>query len=246
MSTSKLKSDFALGRQTKLRLALARSGPRPGHTYTDTYTVCSIHSPRITLTLFSLLPCHPSSTRRPRRSPQRSRTTRTRRYSSRITSISSKLRLAPCARWHSKRSTPCAFLSPSPVNRYRGCLPSADEDLSCLFSKGAYQPGSSPTHAAGINVLLSSILNQHSWLILSESLAALRQCLRTLNELLYTTGVGSLPLLPPEATQPLTEEQLADQANKAISTLFSLHTRMQETAAVAASIMAAPEQAPRR
>ena len=56
-------------------------------------------------------------------------------------------------------------LSPYPVNRYRGCLPSADEDLSCLFSKGAYQPGSSPTHAAGINVLYSSILNQHSWVI---------------------------------------------------------------------------------
>ncbi|KAH9997699.1 hypothetical protein BJV74DRAFT_248186 [Russula compacta] len=73
----------------------------------------------------------------------------------------------------------------------------------------------------------------------------IEECLRTLDELLYTTGVGSLPLLPPEATEPFTEEQLADQANKAISTLFTLHTRMQETAAVAASIMAAPEQAPR-
>ncbi|KAI9512534.1 hypothetical protein F5148DRAFT_1146024 [Russula earlei] len=96
-----------------------------------------------------------------------------------------------------------------------------------LCSKGAYQPGSTPAHAADI-------------------LATLRQQLRTLDELLYTTGVGSLPLLPPEATEPFTEEQLADQANKAISTLFTLHTRMQETAAVAASIMAAPEQAPRR
>jgi len=118
--------------------------------------------------------------------------------------------------------------------------------MSCFVSKGAYQPGSSPTHAAGINLLLSSILNQRSWVIFPECLAALRQCLRTLNDLLYTTGVGSLPLLPPETTQPFTEEQLADQANKAISTLFALHTRMQETAAVAASIMAAPEQAPRR
>lgn len=79
----------------------------------------------------------------------------------------------------------------------------------------------------------------------SENLTALRECLKTLDELLYTTGVGSLPLLPPEATEPFTEEQLADQANKAISTLFTLHTRMQETAAVAASIMVAPEQAPR-
>jgi len=79
-----------------------------------------------------------------------------------------------------------------------------------------------------------------------DFLAALRQHLRTLDELLYTTGVGSLPLLSPEDTEPFTEEQLAEQANKAISTLFTLHTRMQETAAVAASIMAAPEHAPRR
>ncbi|KAN0124822.1 hypothetical protein V8E52_001374 [Russula decolorans] len=101
----------------------------------------------------------------------------------------------------------------------------AHEALNAI--KGAYQPGSSPAHAA-------------------ESLDALRQYLRTLNDVLYTTGVGSLPLLPPEATEPSTEEQLAEQANKAISTLFTLHTRMQETAAVAASIMAAPEQASRR
>ncbi|KAI0001668.1 hypothetical protein BJV77DRAFT_1063092 [Russula vinacea] len=76
----------------------------------------------------------------------------------------------------------------------------AHEALNAI--KGAYQPGSSPSHAA-------------------ESIAALRQCLRTLNDILYTTGVGSLPLLPPEATKPFTEEQLADQANKAISTLFT-------------------------
>jgi hypothetical protein len=82
--------------------------------------------------------------------------------------------------------------------------------------------------------------------VLADNLAALRQSIHTLNELLYTTGVGSLPLLAPEASEPPTEEQLADQAKKAIETLFTLHTRMQETASVAASIMAAPEQAPRR
>jgi len=98
-------------------------------------TVCSIHSPRITLTLFSLLPCRPSSTRRPRRFPQRSRTTRTRRYSSRITSISSKLRSAPCARWHTERSTPCTSSHPSPTNRYRGCFPLADEDCRVLLAR---------------------------------------------------------------------------------------------------------------
>ena len=82
--------------------------------------------------------------------------------------------------------------------------------------------------------------------ILADNLAALRQSIHTLNELLYTTGVGSLPLLAPEASEPPTEEQLADQAKKAIETLFTLHTRMQETASVAASIMSAPELAPRR
>ena len=82
--------------------------------------------------------------------------------------------------------------------------------------------------------------------MLSDNLAALRQSIHSLNELLYTTGVGSLPLLAPEANEPPTEEQLADQAKKAIETLFTLHTRMQETASVAANIMAAPEQASRR
>ena len=82
--------------------------------------------------------------------------------------------------------------------------------------------------------------------VLADNLAALRQSIHTLNELLYTTGVGSLPLLAPEANEPPTEEQLADQAKKAIKTLFTLHTRMQETASVAANIMSAPEQAPRR
>lgn len=101
----------------------------------------------------------------------------------------------------------------------------AHEALNAI--KGAYQPGSSPAHAA-------------------EILDALRQCLRTLNDILYTTGVGSLPLLPPEATEASTEEQLAEQATKANSTLFTLHRRMQDTAAVAANMMAAPEQAPRR
>ncbi|KAH9982848.1 hypothetical protein BGW80DRAFT_1161895 [Lactifluus volemus] len=101
----------------------------------------------------------------------------------------------------------------------------AQEALNAI--KGAYQPGSSPAHAA-------------------ENLVALRQSLQTLNELLHTTGVGSLPLLSPDATETPTEEQLAEQANKAIRTLFTLHTRMQETAAVAANIMAAPEQPPRR
>ena|SRR6266702_2272982 len=82
--------------------------------------------------------------------------------------------------------------------------------------------------------------------VLADNLAALRQSIHTLNDLLYTTGVGSLPLLAPEANEPPTEEQLADQAKKAIETLFALHTRMQETASVAANIMSAPEQAPRR
>jgi hypothetical protein len=101
----------------------------------------------------------------------------------------------------------------------------AHEALNAI--KGAYQLGSSPAHTA-------------------DNLAVLRQSIHALNELLYTTGVGSLPLLAPEANEPPTEEQLADQAKKAIETLFTLHTRMQETASVAASIMSAPEPAPRR
>jgi hypothetical protein len=117
-----------------------------------------------------------------------------------------------------------------------------------IISKGAYQPGSSPAHTAGASILFASpsIRTNVLLAVLLDNLAALRQSIHTLNELLYTTGVGSLPLLAPEANEPPTEEQLADQAKKAIETLFTLHTRMQETASVAASIMSAPEQAPRR
>jgi hypothetical protein len=118
--------------------------------------------------------------------------------------------------------------------------------MSCRLARVPTSPDRTPHMQLVLTYRSSLSLNRCPVITLPESLAALRQCLRTLNELLYTTGVGSLPILPLEATQPFTEEQLAEQANKAISTLFTLHTRMQETAAVAASIMGAPEQAPRR
>ena len=132
------------------------------------------------------------------------------------------------------------------------CPPTAQHHPSFseifIISKGAYQPGSSPAHTAGPSFLsfLPFIRTNTALVVLADNLAALRQSINTLNELLYTTGVGSLPLLAPEANEPPTEEQLADQAKKAIETLFTLHTRMQETASVAANIMSAPEQAPRR
>ncbi len=94
----------------------------------------SIHTPRITLTLFSPLPCPPSSTHRPPVSPQPSQTTQTRRYSSRITSILYKLRSAQCARWHTKRSVPCAFSRAltSPQLDIELFFPSADDDIVLL------------------------------------------------------------------------------------------------------------------
>ena len=117
-----------------------------------------------------------------------------------------------------------------------------------IISKGAYQPGSSPSHTAGPSVLSLLSFYPHQFSIGGTC----RQSCRVEAEhpyaqrTAYTTGVGSLPLLAPEANEPPTEEQLADQAKKAIEILFTLHTRMQETASVAANIMSAPEQAPRR
>ena len=72
----------------------------------------------ITLTLFSHLPCRLSL---PQRFPPHSQMTPTRPYSSSTTSISYKLRSAPCDPWHTKRSTPCAF------SLSLESLPSADE-----------------------------------------------------------------------------------------------------------------------
>ena len=73
-------------------------------------SICSSQTRRITLTLFSHPQCpRRSSIHNPPRFPPLSQTIPTHPYSSNITSTSYKLRSAPYAPWHTKRSTPCAF-----------------------------------------------------------------------------------------------------------------------------------------
>ena len=103
---------------------------------------------RITLTLFSHQPCPPlSPTHQPQRSLPHSQMTQIRPYSSRTTSISYKLKSTPCVRWHTKHSMPCAFSYSLWLEVVRSPLQLTEIHV---ISKGAYQPGSSPAHAAGI------------------------------------------------------------------------------------------------
>lgn len=99
------------------------------HFLSHSLTEC--RTPRtITLTLFPPLPCPLSSTRSPQRFPPHSQTTPTRLHSSRATSISCRLRSAPYAPWHKKRSTLCAFsLSPRLDSEPSSTFSSTDEDL---------------------------------------------------------------------------------------------------------------------
>ncbi|THH17218.1 hypothetical protein EW146_g3553 [Bondarzewia mesenterica] len=73
------------------------------------------------------------------------------------------------------------------------------------------------------------------------SLATLKQSLHDLSELLRITGVGALPLLASDVTEPPQENQLADQTTKAIKTLFNRNSQNQESSAVAANLLTASD-----
>ena len=68
--------------------------------------------------------------------------------------------------------------------------------------------------------------------------------LDSLMQLLRSTGVGALPVLPPTGTQgeqttPPTEAQLLADANKSIQMLYESLKRKQESAAVVANLLGA-------
>ncbi|OCH91732.1 hypothetical protein OBBRIDRAFT_728233 [Obba rivulosa] len=79
-------------------------------------------------------------------------------------------------------------------------------------------------------------------------MAALKQALQTLVELLKQTGVGALPLHPPNpaAMDPQAEQQQIAETARAVQALFERYNRMQESAGVVASLLAAPEHPARR
>ncbi|KAI0068143.1 hypothetical protein BV25DRAFT_1818515 [Artomyces pyxidatus] len=81
---------------------------------------------------------------------------------------------------------------------------------------------------------------------IADQIAALRQSLHTLSELLVSTGVGALPIIPPDVTQAPSEEELAKQATKAVQLLFNRHSEYQASANIVADIMSVSDQAARR
>ncbi|RXW20749.1 hypothetical protein EST38_g5119 [Candolleomyces aberdarensis] len=78
----------------------------------------------------------------------------------------------------------------------------------------------------------------------SRQIEKVRLALDNLMQLLRSTGVGALPVLPSAGTQgepitPPTEAQLLVDANKSIQTLYESLKRKQESAAVVANLLGA-------
>jgi len=80
-------------------------------------------------------------------------------------------------------------------------------------------------------------------------IAALKQNLQILSELLRQTGVGALPLLPMPADLALsqaapvmpTEEMMLTDTSRSVQVLYERMKRTQESAAVVANLLSAPE-----
>lgn len=62
---------------------------------------------------------------------------------------------------------------------------------------------------------------------------------------MWQTGIGALPILPLAGTSPPvvppTEEQLMEDTNRSIQSLYEQLKRSQESAAVVANLLGAPE-----
>ncbi|KZV74833.1 hypothetical protein PENSPDRAFT_748938 [Peniophora sp. CONT] len=79
----------------------------------------------------------------------------------------------------------------------------------------------------------------------TESMQALRQAIISLQELLVSSGVGALPLLPEGASTP-TEAQLLEMTTKAHNQVWTSRSRSQDASAVVANILSMPDRAQRQ
>ncbi|GLB36855.1 hypothetical protein LshimejAT787_0311420 [Lyophyllum shimeji] len=93
--------------------------------------------------------------------------------------------------------------------------------------QNAYHPGHSPAQS-------------------EANIVALKQALKATADLLLQSGVGALPVLPVpgpgETVAAPTEEQLLSDANRSIKLLYEQLRRNQESAAVVANLLAAPDR----
>ena len=82
----------------------------------------------------------------------------------------------------------------------------------------------------------------------TDLIAEVKEALEQLMQLLRSTGVGALPVLPdvgPPGTTipPPTEIQLLADANVTVNTLYDTLKRKQESAAVVANLLGADQRA---
>ena len=112
-----------------------------------------------------LEPCQPLCSQ-PQPSLLLSQTTPIHRSFSKITLVSYNHKSLLSVRWLTRRSMPCT--SPSP--------PTAQHHSSFseifIISKGAYQPGSSPAHTAGLFILSHIIIHPHQCSVARQSCRA--------------------------------------------------------------------------
>ncbi|KAF9811513.1 hypothetical protein IEO21_06564 [Rhodonia placenta] len=79
----------------------------------------------------------------------------------------------------------------------------------------------------------------------TADMTALQQAMQMLAELLRQTGVGALPLHPPDLAQPPTEDQLIAETTVAVQALYERSKRVQESAGVVASLLSVSDAARR-
>ena len=87
-------------------------------------------------------------------------------------------------------------------------------------------------------ILISSSQN-------TANIVALKQALHDFDNFMWQTGIGALPTLPLAAAPPM-ETKLIEDTNRSIQVLYEKLKRSQESAAVVANLLGAPDMASRK
>ncbi len=77
-------------------------------------------------------------------------------------------------------------------------------------------------------------------------IAALKQALQVLADILRQTGVGALPLLPPGSSEVPSETQLMADTTKAIQAFYERFKRMQDNSSVVVNFLTMADLAAKR
>jgi len=75
-----------------------------------------------------------------------------------------------------------------------------------------------------------------------ECIESLKQCIQNLYDTLRHSGIGALPLPPPNATSIPNEQQLLSEASRSVQVLYETLKRSQDSAAVVANLLGGDAQ----